>query len=184
MKKENNMNFDKSWTLFLDRDVVINKRRVDDYVKSWDEFEFLPGVLESLKIFAEVFGRIVVVTNQQGIGKGVMTEKTLQEIHEKMKQEIEQAGGRLDAVFHCPDLQSKPGNCRKPDTAMFEKARTRFPEIKPEKSLMIGDSESDILFGKNAGMQTLFVGDKPHPLVDYFSSSLKDFARQLISSNL
>ncbi len=178
------MRFDKSWTLFIDRDGVINKRRVDDYVKSWKEFEFLPGVLESMKIFAEIFGKIIVVTNQQGIGKGLMTEKTLHEIHKKMCNEIEKAGGKVDAVFYCPDLKNKAGNCRKPAIKMFENAKNRFPEIIPEKSLMIGDSESDILFGKNAGMLTTFIGENAKFSADYYSPTLKDFAEKLIPTTI
>ena len=78
------LNIDKSWSLFLDRDGVINTRLVDDYVKCWEDFEFLPGVLEAIKCFNKLFSTIVVVTNQQGIGKGLMKVETLNNIHKKM----------------------------------------------------------------------------------------------------
>ena len=67
------LKIDRGWTLFLDRDGVINRRIVDDYVKSWDQFKFLPGVPDAIKRLAGVFGRIIVVSNQQGIGIGLMT---------------------------------------------------------------------------------------------------------------
>jgi len=151
-------NIDPSWTLFLDRDGVINKRLVDDYIKRWDEFEFLPGVLESMATFSKLFGRIIIVTNQQGVGRGWMTEEQLKSIHEKMVSHIEKAGGRVDAIYYCTDLKDKPGNCRKPSVEMFENAQKDFPEIVASKSIMAGDSQSDMDFGKKAGMFTVFIG--------------------------
>jgi D-glycero-D-manno-heptose 1,7-bisphosphate phosphatase len=151
-------NIDKTWTLFLDRDGVINKRLIDDYVKKWDEFEFLPGVLESIKKLSHVFGRLIIVTNQQGVGKGLMTENVLDEIHDKMIKEIKKAGGMIDAVYYCHKLKDAVDNCRKPGVKMFETAVSNFPDIKSEKSVMVGDSESDIEFGKNAKMFTVYIG--------------------------
>lgn len=150
---------DSSWTLFLDRDGVINKRIVDDYVKHYDEFEFLDGVLEALKLLNPVFDRIVVVTNQQGIGKGVMTERDLLAIHEHMLAKVFTEGGRIDAVFHCSELAENDPQCRKPNTGMAFEAIDRFPEIDFQKSLMIGDSDSDMIFGERMGMQCVFIGE-------------------------
>ena len=152
---------DKSWTLFLDRDGVINVRLIDDYVKNINEFEFLPGVLEAFKIFSEKFGRIIIVTNQQGVGKGLMTLKDVDEVHSFMKEEIEAQNGRIDAIYVCPQLKSDPDNFRKPSPRMAYMAQHDFPEIDLEKSVMIGDSNSDIEFGKNAGMYTILIGDEP-----------------------
>ena len=101
------------WTLFLDRDGVINKRPPNDYVKTWDEFEFLPGVLESLKILALKFSKIIIITNQQGIGKNVMTSEDLKIIHNNLIREVSEKKGRIDAIYFCPDLASKAVNCRK-----------------------------------------------------------------------
>lgn len=176
----------KSWTLFLDRDGVINRRPVDDYVKSWDEFEFLPGVLEAIKILSAVFGRIIVVTNQQGIGKGLMTVEGLATIHQKMISEIEKNGGRVDAVYFCPNLKGENENCRKPGTAMAELAKKDFPEIDFRKSIMAGDMESDMFFGKNAGMKTVFINTNrlnfPANLADAEFPNLLIFS-QKISAN-
>ncbi len=171
-------NIDKSWTLFLDRDGVINRRLVDDYIKYWEEFEFLPGTLESFRQFSGLFGRIIVVTNQQGVGKGWMTEKQLQEIHQKMISEINGAGGRVDAVYYCTDLKDKPENCRKPSVTMFERAKKDFPEIIPSKSIMVGDSPSDMDFGRNAGMFTVFIGGENNTANVCFKD-MKSFAEAI-----
>lgn len=152
---------DKSWTLFLDRDGVINVRLIDDYVKKLEEFEFLPGVLDAFKIFAEKFGRIIIVTNQQGVGKGLMTLKDVEIVHDFMVKEIEKQQGRVDKIYVCPQLKSDPDNFRKPSPRMAYMAQHDFPEIDFDKSVMIGDSNSDIEFGKNAGMYTILIGDEP-----------------------
>ena len=148
---------DNTWTLFLDRDGVINKRIFGGYISSPQEFEFLPGVLDSLIFFSSVFGRIIIITNQQGIGKGIMTEGELKVVHDYMIKEIRLAGGKIDGIYYCPDLAEKNDNCRKPSTKMAHKAASDFPEINLTKSIMVGDSQSDIEFGNNAGMKTIFV---------------------------
>lgn len=152
---------DKFWTLFLDRDGVINVRLIDDYVKNINEFEFLPGVLDAFKIFTEKFGRIIIVTNQQGVGKGLMTLQDVDTVHQFMTKEIEAQKGRIDAIYVCPQLKSDPDNFRKPSPRMAYMAQHDFPEIDFDKSIMIGDSNSDIEFGKNAGMYTILIGDEP-----------------------
>ena len=149
---------DKSWTLFLDRDGVINERIVDGYVKTVEEFIFNDGVLDTIKRLSEVFGKIVVVTNQQGIGKGLMTEEDLKKVHNYMLSEIKNAGGRIDNIYFAPGLASPTNELRKPNIGMAHQAQKDFPEIDFSKSVMIGDSPSDIEFGKNAGMKTIFVG--------------------------
>lgn len=152
---------DKSWTLFLDRDGVINVRLIDDYVKNLGEFEFLPGVLDAFTIFAEKFGRIIIVTNQQGVGKGLMTLQDVDKVHDFMVKEIEKQKGRVDKIYVCPQLKSDPDNFRKPSPRMAYMAQHDFPEIDFDKSVMIGDSNSDIEFGKNAGMYTILIGYEP-----------------------
>lgn len=148
-------NIDNSWCLFLDRDGVINKRIFGGYVSTWEEFEFLPDVKNALRLFSEVFKYIFIITNQQGIGKGMMSENSLAEIHSNMISEIELAGGRITKIYHCPDLAQKPDNCRKPSPYMAQKAKADFPDIDFKNSIMIGDSKSDILFGKNLNMYTV-----------------------------
>ena len=171
---------DKSWTLFLDRDGVVNVRLIDDYVKSIDEFEFLPGVVEAFKIFAEKFGRIIIVTNQQGVGKGLMTMDDVEKVHYFMKKEIAAQQGRVDAIYVCPQLKSDANNFRKPSPRMAYMAQHDFPEIDFDKSVMVGDSNSDIEFGKNAGIYTILIGDEPVKCTpDSKFESLLKFAKTL-----
>lgn len=170
---------DNTWTLFLDRDGVINVRLIDDYVKNIDEFEFIDGVLEAMSIFNKVFGRIILVTNQQGVGKGLMTMSQLDEVHSFMLQNIENQNGRIDKIYSCPQLKSEPDNFRKPSPKMAFMAKADFPEIDLSKSIMIGDADSDIKFGKNAGMMTVFVGnDECKTQPDDNFENLYDFAKQ------
>ena len=89
---------DSSWTLFLDRDGVINVRIIDGYVRNIDEFHFLPGVLDAFRRFSEVFGRIIIVTNQQGVGKGIMSEADVEKVHSHLKSAVEGSNGRIDGI--------------------------------------------------------------------------------------
>ena len=175
-----NSKIDKSWTLFLDRDGVINTRLVDDYVKNINEFEFIPGVLEAFKIFAEKFDRIIIVSNQQGIGKGIMTMDDVNTVHDFMLKEIENQKGRVDKIYVCPQLKSDPNNFRKPSPKMAFMAQHDFPEIDLEKTIMVGDMNSDLEFGKNCGMYTVFVGNEPIKIKpDAHYNTLFDFAKIL-----
>jgi histidinol-phosphate phosphatase family protein len=169
-------------TLFLDRDGVINRRRIDDYVKNTAEFVFEDGVLEAIAKLSKHFDRIVVVTNQQGVGKKLMSEKTLAEIHNNMKNEVEKAGGRIDAVYFCPDLKHSKSIYRKPNIGMGLLAKRQFPEIRFKQSVMVGDSISDMKFGKKLGMKTVFISnDKAKiaenaKLIDLNFNSLSEYA--------
>lgn len=171
---------DKTWTLFLDRDGVINKHLPDDYVKTWKEFIFNDGVLESINRLSKIFGRIIVVTNQQGIGKGLMTVEDLKAIHQKMLHEIELAGGHINAIYFAPLLVANDSEgMRKPNTGMAMQAKKDFPEIDFSKSIMVGDTKSDMQFGKNAGMFTVFLNKKiPYENV---SSTFIDFEINALS---
>ena len=179
-----NITLDKSWTLFLDRDGVINKKLPGDYVKSWSEFEFLPGVIDAFRIFSDIFAKIIIVTNQQGIGKGIMTEEHLCAVHNELRSELEKAGGRVDAIYFSPYLSHENHPSRKPSTGMADLAKKEFPEINFEKSIMVGDSVKDMEFGKKLNMRTVFIKGDPDEnpddlLVDYYKSSLIEFASSL-----
>ena len=143
--------------LFLDRDGVINKRILGGYITKWEDFEFLPGVLEALIEFNKYFDRIIIITNQQGIGKGLMSEDDVKLIHQKLSQTVFSQGGNIDAIYHCPMLKAEDNNCRKPGIKMALKAQTDFPEIDFSQSLMIGDTASDMAFGKNTGMSRILL---------------------------
>lgn len=156
----NNWGVDATWTLFLDRDGVINKRNFDGYITDVNEFEFLPQVPEAIAALSKVFYRIIVVTNQQGIGKGLMTERNLFEIHAYMSDEIYALGGKIDKCYFAPNLRGAEDDMRKPGPAMAELAKMQFPEIEFKRCVMVGDTDSDILFGKNLGMKTVRVLSK------------------------
>ena len=94
---------DKNWTLFLDRDGVINHEKANDYIHKWSEFIFYDAVLEAMAIFSKKFKHIVVVTNQKGIGKGVTKEENVVHLHKKMKAAVEENGGRIDAIYYCKE---------------------------------------------------------------------------------
>ncbi len=159
---------DQSWTLFLDRDGVINKKIDNDYVKHIGEFEFLPGVLEAIYLLQNCFYKILVVTNQQGISKGLMSETSLERVHQYLFYEVEQSHGHIDAIYHCPHLAADCVYCRKPNNGMAYMAKADYPFIDFSKSIVVGDSESDINFGKKSGMFTVKVCRQP---MDYHSST-------------
>lgn len=146
---------DSSWTLFLDRDGVINKRIMNGYVTKSSEFQFLEEVPAVISFFSRKFSRVFVVTNQQGIAKNRMSESNLLEIHRYMESEVEKFGGKISATYYAPEFENDTFSTRKPKPAMALKAQKDFPEIVFEKSIMVGDTDSDILFGKNLGMKTV-----------------------------
>ena len=178
--------FDKNWTLFLDRDGVINERLPGKYISTWAQFEFTSNALAAIKIFNKIFGKIIIVTNQQGIGKGLMTDKDLNSIHKKMENTILKAGGRIDGIYYCPDLKTVKNNCRKPNPAMALQAQKDFPGIDFQQSIIVGDSISDIVFGQQLKMYTVFIQGKKEEAeaskqltVDERHSNLYQFALTL-----
>jgi len=171
---------DKSWTLFLDRDGVINERIPDDYVKSPREFIFKEGFLEAIKTLAALFGRIVVVTNQRGIARKIMSEEALDKVHDFMIQEIISNGGRIDAIYHCPHDRNDDCECRKPKTGMALSAKRQFPDIEFQRSIIAGDSLSDMKFGENAGMTCVLIRGKENTDTYLSFDSLFDFSRHIV----
>ncbi len=177
MNKLPAFNIDKTWTLFLDRDGVINERIHGDYVKTVSGFHFIPGVKESIAKLSQLFGKIVVVTNQQGIGKGLYSHEELAAIHNHLKQEVESAGGRIDAIFYAPNLASENSSLRKPGIGMALNAQKIFPQIDFSRSVMVGDTESDMQFARNAGMKAVFCCSNNDVVsADVHVSSLAEFA--------
>ena len=174
-------------TLFIDRDGVINTEKKEDYIYTWDEFVFYPNVLEAFKIFKNYFDRIIVITNQRGVGKGKMSEENLLDIHSKMQKAIEDAGSKIDAIFYCIDVDNASPN-RKPNAGMAHQAKAKFPEIDFSRTFMVGNKMSDMQFGKNAGVQTVFVATTnpetlfPHPNINFRFSDVYAFAKALTKS--
>jgi len=165
----------KEWTLFLDRDGVINRKLDDDYVKIIGEFDFLPKVRQNISDFKKIFGRIIIVTNQQGVGKGLMTEDELEKVHNFMLSYLNEQQTLIDEIYFCPDLAAQNSINRKPNIGMALQAQEEFPEIDFSKSIMVGDSLSDMEFGKNAGMKTIFINPSRKQMsksVDYECDAL------------
>lgn len=175
---------DRSWTLFLDRDGVINHDKDNDYIRDWNEFRFYDTTLEALAIIEKHFGRIVVTTNQKGVGKGLMSVADLDNIHANMLGMIQEKGGRIDKVYYCSDLSDDSVN-RKPNPGMAHQAKADFAEIDLSKSMIIGNRISDMGFGRNAGIYTVFVATThpetpfPNPLIDLRFDDLLAFAKAL-----
>jgi D-glycero-D-manno-heptose 1,7-bisphosphate phosphatase len=178
---------DKTWTLFLDRDGVINYENPGTYVRNWDEFIFYPNATENIAYFNTRFQHLILATNQRGIMKGIMTISDLENIHERMLKAIEENGGKIDRIYYCIDAEAS-SPCRKPNPGMAHQAVRDFPEIDLKKSLMVGNNISDMLFGKNAGMKTIFLQttkpDLELPLegIDLYFNNLDDFTSALMKS--
>jgi D-glycero-D-manno-heptose 1,7-bisphosphate phosphatase len=151
--------------VFLDRDGVINRKLENDYVKSWDEFQFLPGVMEAIKAINEKGYLVIVVTNQRGIAKGLMTEKDLEEIHRRMIEELKKhvedpvrGSARIDDIFYCPHDNSDNCSCRKPKPGMLLQAQKKW-DIDFAQSYIIGDSNSDLEAGQQVGCRGILTAN-------------------------
>jgi D-glycero-D-manno-heptose 1,7-bisphosphate phosphatase len=144
-------------TLFLDRDGVINRRYAFDYVLNWAGFEFCEGALSAFGALRQYFHRQIVVTNQQGVAKGLMSELDLADIHARMRAAIVENGGYIDAVYAATSLASPFNLERKPNIGMALQARRDFADIDFGHSVMIGDTLTDMAFGANIGARLVFV---------------------------
>jgi len=176
---------DKDWTLFLDRDGVINIRPDGDYVKNPEEFFFIEGVPEAIQYFNKIFKYIFVVTNQQGIAKGSMSVNDLDNIHRKMLSDLNNISAKIDDVFYCPDFANSNSLYRKPNIGMALLAKKKYPDINFKKSVMAGDALTDMLFGKKINMHTVYISNnvndakKFHRLIDYRFNSLLELKNKL-----
>ena len=146
-------------TLYLDRDGVIN-HKINGYVQNYSQLRYIPGVLTSISKLSKYFERIFVITNQQGIGKKIMTINELNELHSKMLIDVREHGGRIDKIYFCPHLESIECDCRKPKPGMFIKSKSDFPDLDFSKAIMIGDSDSDIEAAERLNIIAYKVSDK------------------------
>jgi D-glycero-D-manno-heptose 1,7-bisphosphate phosphatase len=165
--------------VFLDRDGVINVKAPEgDYVTCWDEFDFAPGALEGLRELAALCVPVVVTTNQRGIASGRMTEADLADIHDRMRAAVARAGGRIDAIYHCP--HEGGCECRKPGTGLFRDA-ARDLHLELTDSAVIGDRRSDMEAAAAIGALRVLVGDhdEPPPSADHVAPDLAAAAKWL-----
>ena len=182
---DNKQDIDKNWTLFLDRDGVINIESVGSYMTDWHDFVFLDGALEAIKMASNLFGTIVVVSNQRGVGRGIMSLDALKEINRNLKNTVAENGGTIDKIYNCTATSDEDHNS-KPNTGMGLQAQEDFPQIDFKRSIMVGNSMPDMEFGKRLNMGTVFITTKhdpvalPHNLIDKQYASLYDWVNTFI----
>jgi len=145
--------------VLLDRDGVINEER-KDYVKSLDELVIYDEALDGLKILREEGYRVIVLTNQSPIGRGIISEETLKEIHRAIFKAVEEAGERIERFYFCPHRPEDRCPCRKPRIGMFLAAKEDFG-IDLEKTFYVGDKETDVFAARRAGCKSILVGKEP-----------------------
>jgi D-glycero-D-manno-heptose 1,7-bisphosphate phosphatase len=178
-------------TVFLERDGVINRKLPEgQYVTHWQHFDLLPGVSEAIARLNHAGLRVIVVTNQRGIALGLYTAEDVRAIHTQLLQELAASGAHIDGFYFCPH-DKRECNCRKPLPGLFEQAQADFPEITPATSLIIGDSLSDIEFGQNLGLKTIFIegsgenqkpgGQKAQELADQHFPTLPSAVSHLLT---
>ena len=178
-------------TVFLDRDGVVNEKMPEGrYVTSWSEFQPLPDVPSAIRKLNEAGLRVLIVSNQRGIALGLYTAETVRNIHTEFEKHLALHGAHVDGFYFCPHDKAQC-NCRKPLPGLFEQARAQFPDIQAETSAMVGDSLSDMEFGKRLGMHTVFLevdaarqkpgAEAARHLADMAFSSLHDAVEGLLT---
>ncbi|MGO4869897.1 MAG: HAD-IIIA family hydrolase [Roseiarcus sp.] len=165
--------FRREPTVILDRDGVLNRKPPQaQYVRDWSEWEWLPGSLEALRLLREANWRTIIASNQPGIGRGVMSEADLEALHSRMKQEIAEAGGRIDAIYYCPHGWDEDCECRKPKPGLLYQAQRDF-HLDLTRTPFVGDDERDAAAAAAADCPFHRVND---------TRSLIDIARRLIQT--
>jgi histidinol-phosphate phosphatase family protein len=175
----------RKWCLFLDRDGVINRQVVNDYVRSVQEFEWSRGAQLAIRELGDWAPFIVVVTNQQGIGKGLMTADDVRTIHEKLQSDLSETP-LINAFQVCPHLQSAGCTCRKPNPGLVTDWLRAHPDVDPSLSVVVGDSQSDLDLARNVAKATgTCVGvhirnaNNPEVVNELSFDSLLEFARAI-----
>jgi histidinol-phosphate phosphatase family protein len=141
--------------IFLDRDGVLNENRAD-YVRSWEEFAFLPGTFQALRALGSLGAPIVVVSNQAGVGRGLIPRERVDEIHRRMSTSIEHQGAQIERIYWCPHTIDEDCPCRKPKPGMLLDAADHLG-IDLARSIFVGDATTDIEAGRRAGCRTVLV---------------------------
>ena len=153
---------EKNKAVFLDRDGVINKEV--HHLHRKEELELLPGVGEAIRRLNNSPYKVIVVTNQSVVARGMCSEDEVEQIHNELEKMLASEGARLDGIYYCPhhpegkvEKYSKVCECRKPGTGLLEQVKADF-DIDPGRSFLVGDSTSDIKAGNDAGCRTILVG--------------------------
>ncbi len=170
--------------VFLDRDGTININK-PEYVHKVEDFEFVPGALSALKELSCTDYKIIIVTNQSGIGRGYFTEQDLKKLHQWLLGQFKKEKIRIDKIYYCPHAPDQGCHCRKPKTGMIEKAVRDFG-MNLSKSWIIGDDEKDVVLGREVNLKTIFIGkkinatakSKPH----YLAKNLKEAVKIILKS--
>ena len=160
-----------SGAIFLDRDGVINRKRPDgDYVRTWADFEFLPGAIEALQLLAgRGRGPLIVVSNQRGIARGLMSQAAVDDIHDRMRATLAAAGVTLAGIHICPH-EIGVCLCRKPGTGLFVEAARLDPTLELDRSAVVGDSLADLEAGHRIGADVFAISSDPDGLVNAASA--------------
>lgn len=160
---------------FFDRDGIVNKRKVGGYIKSYEEFEFIPEFLELFQMTEKLGFLKIIITNQQGIGKGLMTFDELNKVHHLMQFNLYQKFGfSFDDIYYSPDLANSGSKTRKPEPGMILEAIDKW-NIDKENSFFLGDSESDAIAGERAGIKSILIGDFSENKANFVFSNYTEF---------
>lgn len=172
----------KAKAVFLDRDGVINKHK-RTLVKSWSDFKFLPGVKEAIKKLADNDFKIIVVTNQDVVGWGIISESRLKDIHARMSAELEASGVELTDIYYCPHNPVRKCSCRKPEPGMLKSAALKH-KIDKKKCWMVGDKPSDVQAGTSFGCRTILISKNSRGAVQNTGRNTRTPAPDHIVENL
>jgi len=178
--------------VFLDRDGVLNRPPPHGhFITHWEEFALLPGVADAIAELNRSGRKVIVVTNQRGVALGLYSQDELDRMHDRLRELLALRSARLDGIYVCPHDDGQC-DCRKPLTGLFEQAFQDFPGVRPENSIMVGDSLRDIEAGIRLGMRTVFItGDayttsaetqRAVALANLSVASLPDFVQRLLRS--
>jgi len=164
----------KQKAVFLDRDGVINDDTGHYYIYKPEDFRLNDGVIEGLKMLTDAGYKLIIVSNQGGVAKGIYTENDIRKVHEKLRDELTKHSLKLDAIYYCPHHESvSECDCRKPKPGMILNAIKEF-NINPQESYLIGDSGRDITAGKNAGLKECFLIEKNSSIIPVCKTIIKN----------
>ena len=177
--------------VFLDRDGVTNRKLPEgQFVRSWRDFEFLPGAESAIAALNRSGRHVIVISNQRGIALGLYTRADVETLHMQLQEAMAEHNAHIDAFYYCPHDQNQC-NCRKPKTGLFEQVFRDFPEASTQNSIVIGDSISDIQAARTLGLLAIFIqgdpetqklgAEKAAALADAVASSLIEAVEKYLS---